>query len=192
MKPAYHSINALESPRILQTPRPVANLDFLRGATIADAPPPPWIFDVAIERNQPPHLLGGLIPMVSERLLAVLLNAGVDNLQAFPALLRGRDGSEWRRHSVINVIGLLDAADLEMSAGETLAEGDDGPTLIDFRSLVLSRPRTLGIGVFRLFQSPTTLLVHDRILRALDAQRPAEGWGFAAFEIEMSDPPEPS
>jgi hypothetical protein len=189
MKPAYHSINALESPRILHTPRPVANLDFLRGAAISEAPQPPWIFDVEMGQSQPPHLLGGLIPMVSERLLTVLLKAGVDNIQAYPALLRGRDGSEWRQHSVVNVIGLLDAADLEMSAGATLAEGDYGPTLIDFRNLVLSRPRTLGIGVFRLFHSPSTLLVHDRILRAMEAQRPAEGWGFAAVEIEMSDPP---
>ena len=52
-----------------------------------------------------------------------------------------------------NVIGLLDAADLEVSVGEILAEGDDGPTLIEFKNLVLSRARTRGLAIFRLFHS---------------------------------------
>ena len=192
MKPAYHSIAALEDVRILQAPEPVVSLDFLRGAAIAVGPGTPWVFDIEIDSAHPPHLLGGRIPMASERLLSVLLDAGVDNIQTFPALLRLRGGAVWRQHSVFNVIGLVDAADLEASVGTILAEGDRGPTLIEFRNLVLSRAQTLRLPIFRLFHDPAMLLVDDRLLRVLKRHQPAEGWGFATFEIEVSDPPESS
>ena len=92
MPPAYHSITALDSARILRAPDAVATLDLLRGATIAAVPPAPWVFDIEIDQAQPPHLLGGRVPLASERLLTVLSQAGVDNIQTFPALLRSRGG----------------------------------------------------------------------------------------------------
>jgi hypothetical protein len=192
VKPAYHSIVALEDAPILQVPESVAGLDFLRGTVIVPGPPPAWVFDIEIDGAQLPHLLGGRIPMASERLLGVLVDAGVDNIQTFSAELRFRGGAAWRQHAVFNVIGLVAAADLEASVGTILAEGDRGPTLMEFGNLVLSRTRTLGLPLFRLFHDPARLLMEDRLLRALKRHTPAEGWGFSAVEVEVSDPPAPS
>jgi hypothetical protein len=192
MKPAYHSITALENVRILQAPEPVATLDFLRGAVIQTGLNPPWDFDVEIDSVQPPHLLGGRTPMASERLLTVLSDAGADNIQTFQARLQLRGGREWRQHCVFNVVGLLDAADLSASGGAILAERDGRATRIEFRNLVLSRAYTMGLSVFRLFHDPAMLLVDDRILHALNKHRPVEGWGFSAIEVELRDPPEPT
>jgi hypothetical protein len=177
VKSAYHSIIATEQPRILHAPEPVATLDFLRGAAIAGALETPWVFDIELDGDRLPHFLGGRIPLVSARLLAVLSKAGVDNIQAFPAVLRLRGETERREHSVLNVCGLLDAADPEASAGG---------------SLVLSRAHTRGFSVFRLFNGSRSLIVDDRLMRALEQQKPPEGWGFAALELETNDPPEPS
>jgi hypothetical protein len=187
MTPAYHSITPLERARVLRAPDAVAHLDFMRGASIPAPPPTPWVFDIEAGSGRHPHLLGGRIPMASDDLLRVLTDAGVDNIQTFPALLQRRGGAEWRQHSVLNVIGLVDATDLEASTGTVLAEGDTGPTRIEFQNLVLSRRKTLGLPIFRLFHDPAQLLVDDRLLRALNKHRPPEGWGFAAFEVEVSD-----
>jgi hypothetical protein len=187
VKPAYHSITPLERAHVLRAPDPVANLDFMRGASIAAPEPAPWVFDIEIGGDRPPHLLGGRIPMASDRLLGVLRDAGVDNIQTFPALLRLRGGAEWRQHSVLNVIGLVDATDLDASVGTVLVEGDAGPARIDFQNLVLSPAKTRGLRIFRLFHDPALLLVDDRLQRALNKHRPPEGWGFVAFEVEMSD-----
>ena len=40
--------------------------------------------------------------------------------------------------------------------------------------------------MFRLADSPSMLLVHDRVLRALRAATPPEGWGFTPLEIELA------
>jgi Immunity protein family (Imm11) len=186
MTPAYHSITPLERARLQPAQAGLGNLDFLRGAPITAGLPTPWIFDIEIDSAQPPHLLGRQIPLASERLLKVLTDTGVDNIETFPAVLRGRGGAEWRQHYVINVIGLVDAADLGASSGTVIAEGPDGPTRIMFDHLVLAHAQARGLPLFRLFHDPATLLVEDRIMRALDAHRPVEGWGFAAFEIEVS------
>lgn len=177
MKPAYHSIVPLERPRIVRAPEPIASLDFLRGAVIADHLDTPWVFDIELDGARLPHFLGGGIPLVSARLLAVLSKAGVDNIQTFPAVLRLKGETERREHSVLNVLGLLDAVDPDASAGG---------------SLVLSHAYTRGLSVFRLFNDSRSLIVDDRLMRALEQQKPAEGWGFAALELETSDPPEPS
>ena len=186
MTPAYHRIMPLERGRLQPAQPAVENLDFFRGSPITGAPPTPWIIDLEIDGAEPPHLLDGRLPVASERLLRVLADAGADNVQTFPAVLRGRGGAEWREHRVINVIGLVDAADLAASSGTVVGEGPDGPTRMLFDHLVLADAQTRSLPLFRLFHDPAILLVEDRIMRALDAQRPVEGWGFATFEIEVT------
>ncbi len=151
----YHVITAFEKARIRQEPESIAGLDFLRGAAIGAAPPGAWAFDIESDRPPLPHLLGGRIPMASETLLAVLRNTGIDNIQTFPAVVRFRGGATWTQHSVFNVIGMIDA-----TAG------------------------TRALPFFRPVHDPATLVVDGRVMRALNAHRPQEGWGFSAFEID--------
>lgn len=167
MKTSYYSLAALERARLLHVPGSVAALDFLRGSPISSSPPTPWVFDLDSESAQPAHLLGGRIPLASEMLLNVWRSAGIDNIETFPVVLRLRGETSWTHHSVFNVIGLVDAADID--------------------NLVLSPGRTRGLSCFRLFSDPSTLLVDNRVMRAMNSKRPAEGWGISAIEIEMKE-----
>ena len=167
MTSAYHHIIPLEVPRVLGAPEALGGLDFLRGTTLETRPVGPWNFNIELKGPRPPHLLGGAFPMASQQLLKVLTDAGVDNLQVFPAVLQ-LSGGTWRQHAVFNVIGLVDAA--------------ESP-----EPLIISRARTRDLPAFRLFGHADAVLVHDRVQRALDSHRPPEGWGFSAFELEMCD-----
>lgn len=187
MTTTYHSLKPLTQPRIHRSPDGLDAIDFLRGTPIVGAPPPPWVFEIELDSGAaPPHLLGGPVPFASQRLLAILAEAGIDTIQAFPAVLRVRGGGEFRDHAVLNVIGLVDATDLDASVGTVLVEGEDGPMRMEFERLVLSPAQTRGLPMFRLFHDPSMLLVDDRVMALLHAQRPKEGWGFAALEVEVS------
>ena len=49
-------------------------------------------------------------------MLAAIRNAGVDNLEYFPAILfDSNTGKKYENYSVINIVGLIACADLENS-----------------------------------------------------------------------------
>jgi hypothetical protein len=186
---AYHWLrpDSEGAPRVLP-PAALASADLRRGAWLDRAPTGPLVFTIEDDARAaaPPHWLGDRVPLVSERLLAALRRAGVDNLQTFPALLQGRAGGQPRPgHTVLNVIGAVDAADADASVGTVLIEDDPGPRLVQYTQLVLSRARARDLDMFRLADSPEMLLVHDRVLRVLAADVPDEGWGFTPIEIEL-------
>lgn len=187
MAAGYYSLTPLHTARIIQAPEALMALDFTRGALLTADAGAPWVVDVELDVPDLPHFIGGQVPMISERLLQVLVKAGVDNLQTFPLSVRRSDGAESRQHAAINVLGLVDATDLEASIGTIVVDGDDGPVRMTFERLVLSGAATRGLPLFRLFHDPDILVVDDRLRRVLDRQRPLEGWGAVASEIEVSD-----
>ena len=186
---AYHWLrpDGGAAPPVSPAPE-LASLDLRRGAWLRPAPPAPLIFTVEAGARgaAPAHWTGDRVPLVSDRLLAALRRAGVDNLQIFPALVRTGAGGEPRPgHCVLNVIGLVDGADPAASIGTVLAEDDPGPRRVEYSHLVLSRARTRDLPLFRLADSPDMLLIHDRVLRVLAADVPDEGWGFIPVEIPL-------
>jgi hypothetical protein len=183
---AYHWLRPeLDGPRVL-VPAGLAAVDLGRGQWLERAPAAPWAFVLEPPGVSPPHWLGDRIPLVSATLLAALGRAGVDNVQTFPAQLRGAAaGAVWPGYVAFNVVGAVDAADPEASIGAPLSDGEAGPKVTEYSELVLSRARTHDLDMFRLADSPSMLLVHDRVMRALSAQAPPQGWGFTAIEIEL-------
>lgn len=186
---AYHWIRANDEiePRTTGG-EPLEDLDCQRGALLDLAAGSPLSFevDVSPSRAAPPHFLGQRLPLVSDRFIAAIAAAGVDNFQAFPAHIRcPRQGTEWPGYSLFNVIGLLDAVDRDSSVGESLMDEEAGPELIEFEKLVLARDKTIGLDMFRLWSNPAMLLVHDRVRQTLARYVPDEGWGIVSEEIEL-------
>lgn len=105
------------------------------------------------------------IPMFSERLIAALERAGVDNLVTFRAEVEDRSGQVHTNYRAVNIVGAVGCADLERSELASDAE----PPLMDFRTLVLDEPRAHGLPLFRLAESTLVILISEEVKNAVEA-----------------------
>lgn len=176
---------------VTQNPELDSDVSFIDGARITEPLPNPLVFEVNFPKGEsPPHFLGDSIPLFSDRLVQVLRKAGADNFEAFPAVLRNPDtGAEWRDYWAVNVLGLVAWANLEESEYDTLMDGDPEGVetpLLGFHTIVLDRRKTRDdLLMFRLAESPSTLIIHDRVDKIIDANRPPDGWRFDAIEVDV-------
>jgi hypothetical protein len=167
------------------------DISFRRGAAIEEPLPSPLVFEVDYPPGEePPHLLGNVIPVFSDRLVRALRAAGADNFEAFPAILRNpATGATWDKYWAVNVLGIVAWANLQESEYDTIMEGDpEGVTtpLLGFHTIVLDAKKTRDdLLMFRLAESPSALLIHDRVFDYLVANRPQGGWRFDAIDVDV-------
>lgn len=152
-----------------------------RGALVAEKIADPLVY--MLDPDCPGHLkplydeLGA--PLIRQDLLDVLISAGVDNLQVFPAVVWDpKSGVPHRMYRTFNVVGVVSAADMDQS--RVLADGDpENPVpdentserpMIDgeFDSLVVDESRASGMLLFRLAESVTTIVVHANVRRRIE------------------------
>jgi hypothetical protein len=110
--------------------------------------------------------------------------AGVDNFQAFPAVLAGRGAEEWKDYFAINVLGKVAAADLSSSRFVEIGKYPSGLPCLGFQKLVVDPSRTHGFYLFRLAEDILQILLHDRVLKSLVAMAPTGGWGIHARALD--------
>ncbi|NTV97269.1 MAG: hypothetical protein HGA75_17960 [Thiobacillus sp.] len=120
-------------------------------------------------------------PVMSTAVYKALLNAGVDNIDAYDAVLRSKDGSiEHAGFKAYNLIGLISATDFRQTAFSASNPSRSIDAAID--SLVIDPARARGVLMFRLAENTSTILVHRRVKETLEA---------AGFEtIYFMAPPE--
>lgn len=110
------------------------------------------------------------IPLMTERMLAALAAAEVDNIQAFDAVLADRKGRPIpERFRAVNILGRIACADLE--ASECTVEDPEVPIGVDFESLVIDESRANDALFFRLHEAPNGIVVHELVKRTLDPLR---------------------
>ena len=171
---------------VTRNPTLPPSASFILGARIFDPLPTPMAFEVNYP-DQPRHLVGDSIVVISELLIRALQSIGVDNFEAFPAILRNpTTGAEWTDYWAFNVLGLVAAAHGSSSADTLIPGNTEGVStpLLGFRTLILDKKKTRDLSMFRLAESPSTLLVHKRVREALRAKKPQGGWGFSSVEID--------
>jgi hypothetical protein len=98
--------------------------------------------------------------IMTKRLLAALRDAGVDNLDAYQAVIRHPGtGAVTEDYVAVNVIGLISAADLGSSkvVGGTQRQLLD----VDFEGVVLNEDKAGGALMFRLAENTSAILVHE-------------------------------
>lgn len=108
------------------------------------------------------------VNLMSARLVQTLTSAGLDNLQLFPARITDPNtGAVYDDYFAVNVIGLVECADMDKSEHMPLAD------LFFFLELVIKPEKTLGLPLFRLAESPIDILVHEHVAQAIrDADFP--------------------
>jgi hypothetical protein len=167
------------------------NMKFVKGVKMEGAVPNPLVFEVNHpSRAQLQHFVSNVVPVFSDLLVKAMRSAGVENFQVFPAVLRNPEvGENWDGYWVFHEIGLIAAASLEKSKADTIMAGDSSGVatpLMGFHTLVLDKEKTRNEAMFRLAEDPTTLLIHERVMAHLRANRPPNGWGFVSTQVEAS------
>lgn len=106
----------------------------------------------------------GNVCVMSLKLVEVLLNAGVDNLQIFPAYITDAGTGERVKqdYRFVNIVGMISCADVKASESSPL-----GGTYY-FHELVIDESKARGLLLFRLAESPSEVVVHERVAAAID------------------------
>jgi hypothetical protein len=111
----------------------------------------------------------GTPPVMSAEFHAALLEAGVDNLDVYDAVLRSEDGSvEHRGFKAFNAIGLVSATDFAATEFSTRSASRFLDASID--SLAIDPGKAKGLLMFRLAEFVSAIIVHDRVKRVLEAK----------------------
>jgi len=101
--------------------------------------------------------------LMSRGFIRTLELSGVDNLQIFDASLTDKNtGVVNEDFCVVNVIGLVEAADSESS--DSLPLGSN----VVFTRLVVDAEKAQGLLMFRLEESRSDVIVHERVARAIE------------------------
>lgn len=115
-------------------------------------------------------------------MLDALKAAGVDNLDAYSAVIRHPGtGFETREYVAVNLIGLVAAADLSRS--KIVGGSSDHRLDTGFEGFAVDPARARGLLMFRLAENTSAILVHRSIKEALQRAgfdqltfRPPEEW----------------
>lgn len=155
---------------VLLTPSGHSGQSMIRGTAIARPMTLPLNYTMEHDEDSLP-LMYAFFPnvnLMSARFVQTLASVGVDNLQLFPARITDPDtGAVYDDYFAVNVIGLVECADMDKSDHMPLAD------LFFFHELVIHPEKTLGLPLFRLAESPIDIIVHERIAQAIrDANFP--------------------
>lgn len=124
----------------------------------------PYRYEMRVVAGQEPRLYAWYpgSDLMQQALVDVLQQAGVDNLQTFPAIVRRQDtNEEVPGYVVVNVVGRVSCADMSHSDASPLAD------VHYFHKLTVDPDRVRGLLMFRVDESPMLVLVHERIAAAI-------------------------
>jgi len=135
--------------------------------------PTPLEYELKVYKNEADRNVKMLygnkaFPVMHNSLLNALKEAGVNNLELFPARITNPNTGEVHEdYQAFNVLGLVSAADLENS---TLMNESDSPTLLDtdFDGLVIDEEKTMGFRLFRLAENCSAIVVSEEVKMAIE------------------------
>ncbi|MCY1017414.1 imm11 family protein [Pyxidicoccus sp. MSG2] len=115
------------------------------------------------------------ILVMSDRLVAAIQRAGVTNLQTFPAVLNdAQRGLRLPGFQAVQIVGTIKAADMKKS----IAHDPDniGRDIVGFQKLVIDPKAARGALMFRMLESASTIIVHEKVKQELDKEQ----WQFVS------------
>lgn len=140
---------------------------WIRGRRFNRTIPTPLQFEIDPNYGRDmPDLFTPNIPLFHDRLIGALNEVGVDNLDLYDALLLDpRDDRKFTDYKAVNVIGMVTAADMRKSKidGSSSAE----MLAIPFEELVVDEKVAGNLLMFRLGQSASAIVVHQKVYDAL-------------------------
>jgi hypothetical protein len=161
----------------------------LEGVPVTVPTPPVFAFDIKRKEGEKPRhfIRGQRILVISRLFLDALKQAGVDNFEVWPAILRDPEtGEEWKDYFAFNEIGLLDVVDMDASEYDTIMKGSDTiPPVVEFDEIVLNAKKTKGKKMFRVPQDTNLLFISGEVRATLVKLSPSEKWGIYAAEVKV-------
>lgn len=116
--------------------------------------------------------LGSQVPVMRKDLIAALREVGVDNIDTYDAIIydpyNSRDVLDYQ---AVNIIGVVAAADLATSDYESFGETPNIDAI--FAGPVIDDRRTAGALMFRMKESVTTVMVHERVKQHVGPRFPS-------------------
>jgi len=92
--------------------------------------------------NTLPDYFDSDVPIMSEKLVRILNDKGIENIDIYPVRLVWPDGKqEDVKYYAVNVIGCIDAIDLDAS------EYQENVLVLRFRKVVIDESKTLGLVI---------------------------------------------
>lgn len=151
-------------------------IDFMAGKVLGDDVPNPVTFTTnAVAGDVLPDFWDESVPAMSEKFVKMLEGAGVDNIQTFPAVVKSRkDGTLWDGYYAVNVLGMIQCADLSKSDYDEIFPGH-----YRFRTLAIDSNLTKDSLIFRLQENPGTLIIHKSVGKYMGDNYPnkeLKGW----------------
>lgn len=125
--------------------------------------------DPMVPGEMPVFFSSAQIPLMREDFLQKLVELGVDNIDAYDAIVRDPEtGQLWTDYKAVNIIGLISATDL----GKSAYVPTDTPIIdVLFDTMVIDETRTGGALLFRLAENLNAILAHGRLRDALRPER---------------------
>ncbi len=117
------------------------------------------------------------IPLFSVRLIKVLEDCGVDNIQLFDAELISPDGDVFKNYKAVNIIGLVECADMEKS---DFLPGTK-PPMVSFSKVVIDKSKAKDLDFFRMQENSLYIVLSQRIKEAIEKEG-LEGFTLLPFE----------
>jgi len=114
--------------------------------------------------NTLPDFFDTDVPIMSEKLVRILSEKGIDNIDTYPMKLIWPDGKEEDvKYYAVNVIGCIDAIDLDAS------EYQEDVMVLRFRKVVIDESKTLGLKCFRLNELENLIVIEKSVAEALES-----------------------
>ncbi|SMF61153.1 hypothetical protein SAMN02745866_03978 [Alteromonadaceae bacterium Bs31] len=113
--------------------------------------------------------------LMSKKFLQLVQQAGVDNLQVYPAVIKSlEDGTVWENYFGVNILGLISCAVLSKSSYDEIMPGHYA-----FDELAIDLSKTQETLLFRLQEHSPTILMHNDIGKHIvdnDPDGELKGW----------------
>ncbi|WP_318500594.1 imm11 family protein [Formosa sp. PL04] len=100
-------------------------------------------------------IMDGVSTLFHDDFIEILSELGIDNIQYFPVDIQVPDDTIEEGYSLANIIGLLDAVDLDKSTIKPRAHGGIG-TLYSF---TIDKEKAKGLHIFRILHAPALIIV---------------------------------
>jgi hypothetical protein len=152
------------------------DLTLINGSSITHEIEIPFEFKTnAVVGDVLPDFWSRGFPAMSKRFVSILEASGVDNLQKFPAVVKSeKDGTLWEGYYLVNILGLIQCADLSRSKYTEIFPGS-----FKFDELAIDAEKTKGALLFRLQECPYMILIHKSVGKHIMLSDPDEtlvGW----------------
>ncbi len=157
-----------EQPSVVSCPDDLDPLDWIDGK-IMTAPSPLRLSLSPRSGKFRGDIIGGLVTLFHQALRDELTRLGIDNIQYVPVELENPEGEIELKYSLINVIGIFEAVDVQASVIKPRATGGRG----QLYSFKIDQAATRGQRLFRIVEAPTLIVIDETLRESLLAFNPS-------------------